>query len=290
MRKLFLGLLFILLLLFLILFFFQSSTITKENAQKNENLSWPRIPATETQTNQGSGNPPTHHYHAYSTEPSHGASPGTYYEVSSETSSAPTAPPSKALESVVKYVLFSIAYYPQMSAGETRSLQLTMSPRSERAKLEKVVSERKIKPGQINDIEKVRSQYKYVSAELIAQNNCLQVQKMMPREDKVYLPNVNESSSDQLWQWDLTAPEEPSTNICHLSLFIRFCMNQTDCLPMEDPDKEFNINIEITFGHKIYKWLTNFGHLAAIIIPILTIIGIISGWLMRKKGQKKGQA
>jgi hypothetical protein len=232
-----------------------------------------------------------YHYYEYERPPSTGDSHAYSRSSSYPQAAAPSngeAPQTdnKTAEQLLKYVLFSVKYDPKINAGETESLQLSMSPRNKLLNLQKALSENKINQNQINDIEKVGSQYKYVSAKLLSQNNCLYIEKKMPEEDKVYLPSITESSGDQIWQWDLTAPHTPSTTVCHLSLFIRFCINQHDCVPLADPDKEFNIYIEITVAHKIYTWLSSTSHLASIIIPILTIIGIIGGLVWRKKQSK----
>lgn len=193
-------------------------------------------------------------------------------------------------EAIMKYVLFSVSYEPSINVGETKSLQLKMSPRNALINLENALKNNTIPKSQINDIEKVEKKYKYVSAKLITQNNCLEIEKKMPEEDKVYLPNINESSADQVWQWDLTAPDVPLANTCHLSLFIRFCLNQDDCIPSDNPDKEFNIFIQVTLAHKIYIWITDVSNLAnygyAIITFLVALIGI-AGFIWRKKRSRK---
>jgi hypothetical protein len=190
-------------------------------------------------------------------------------------------------EILLKYVLFSIKYDSTMYAGETKSLILRMSPRNELRNLEKALKDKIIQQNQINDIEKVQSQYKYVSAELTTQNKCLDIQKKVPPEDRVYLPSINESHGDQIWQWDLTAPERPSTKYCSLTLYIHFCVNQNACLPMNQPDKEFNINIEIKLSQLIFSVLKDIGNtVSVVIIPIITVVGVIIGLFWRNKKRK----
>ncbi len=189
-------------------------------------------------------------------------------------------------EAVLKYVLFSVSYDPIINAGETQSLQLTMSPRSALAQLDKVTKDKKTQQIQINDIEKIQKQYKYVSATLFAKNHCLNIEKKMPEEDKVYLPSINDSTSDQVWEWDLTVPEESTENICNLSLFIRFCLNQNDCIPSADPDKKFIIAIHVTIAHKIYTWFIGLGNLAHYGTAIATAIAGLIGFLIWIKKRK----
>lgn len=202
-----------------------------------------------------------------------------------------TTPPTP--EAILKYVLFTVNYDPDITAGDTQSLQLTMSPRSALTQLENVLKNKKIQQSQINDIEKIQNQYKYVSATLLAKNHCLNIEKKMPEEDKVYLQSINESAADQIWQWDLTAPETPATNVCTLSLFIRFCLNQNDCIPTMNPDKQFAIFIHITFVQKVFKWFTEAGNFANYGTEIAGAIPVLIGffiwiriWLKKRSASK----
>jgi hypothetical protein len=187
-----------------------------------------------------------------------------------------------ASEDVLKYVLFTVDYDPHINAGETESLVLTMSPRSALAHLNEVINNNKLQKNQINDIEKIQNKYKYVSAALTVKNQCLTIQKKMPEEDKVYLPGMNESAADEVWQWDITAPETPSTTVCTLSLFIRFCLNQNDCIPTIHPDKKFAIFIDITLAHRLYAWFMGLGNLAHYGTAIVVAIAGVFFWLKKR--------
>lgn len=187
-------------------------------------------------------------------------------------------------DKLLKYVLFSVSYDKSINEGETESLQLKMTWRDLRADLEKMIPKTESsEENLLNFIDKIQERYKYVSADLVAKNGCLKVEKKRPSETYVYLPSLRDSTSYQLWQWDLTAPENPPTTDCKLSLFIRFCEKESTCIPTEDPDKEILIQIQVSLFNHFIKNLKEVGEIAGSIGVILALLATILGWHFWKK-------
>lgn len=213
-----------------------------------------------------------------------------YYYISSsnresEQPKLPNQDQLKNIEDAMKYVLFSINYEQEINEGETKSLELKMSSRDFQNHLEQVLSSRGVQKENIKDfIRRLEPHFKYVSADLTAKNGCLRIEKKRPFENVVYIPNANESYEGevQLWQWDLTAPEKAVINPCRLSLFIRFCNNQSDCFATKDPDEEIIIEIKVNFVNRFFGWIEGWGGFASALAAILgllgALLGIIKGW------------
>jgi len=236
------------------------------------------------------------YYYSYTTTPPEPKKSAMHFRSTSQLTSSneivsndPAA--KKMSEDILKYVLFTINYDTHINAGETESLQLIMSPKSALTHLEKILKNKNLQEKQINSIEKIQKQYKYVSATLLAEDKCLRIEKTMPEGDKIYLHSINESVADEVWQWDLTAPETPTVATCNLSLFIRFCFNQDDCISSVNPDKTFEIFIHITPTHRIYTWFTGLGNIAHYGTAITGLIGVLIGifiWIKKRTSKKRG--